>query len=196
MWLYSSVRRWQPPPCYHIVTVNYPTAFPGETGSPRNCCESGLSLRAPPCRSDQNTSWARPHRTSWSPTRHHCQRETERRIDDWLTDWRPSNYQCAEVPLTLWPPPSLAFGATHQRWCWWAHTCNARTALPWGGWWNILWVSGRDVQSRLTDHFKRGLTAPRFWRGHLCPYAQTPAGKRNRTVTTVSNSSQRAIIRS
>lgn len=183
-------------PCYYIVTVNYPTAFPTETDSPHNCCESGLFWRAPPCRSDQNTSWATPHHTSWSPTLHHCQREKERGTDDRLTGWRPSNYQSAQIPLTLWPPPSLASAATHQQWCWWAHTCNAHTALPWGGWRNILWVSGRDVRSKITDHFKHRLTVPQFWHGHLCLCAQTPAGveKRNRSVATGSNSSWRVII--
>lgn len=67
----------------------------------------------------------------------------------WLTGWRLSNYKSPEVPLTLWPLPSLAFVATHQRWCWWAHTCTARTGLPWGRWRKhpLEWVGGMCNQA-------------------------------------------------
>lgn len=45
-----------------------------DAASPHSGCESGLSLHVPPCTSDQNSPWASPHHTNWSPTLHHCEK--------------------------------------------------------------------------------------------------------------------------
>lgn len=46
------------------------------------------------------------------------------------------------------------------------------------------------MESGVTDHFKCRLTVPRFWRGHLCLCAQTPAGSGEQTTENPGNRQQ------